>query len=235
MNILLLSLFLPGAATAQPAAQAAQAAAQVAGSDQILTGSWIGTAYFAFCAALALLGAIATIASPNPIRGAMGLLLMIVSIAGLFLALHAQFLAAIQLIVYAGAVVVLFLFVIMILGPSATSTAQLRDSFSKYVAYGGAGLLVAVGALTMRVLARGMINPKLPGEAPADFGSIDSLGKVMFTDALIPFEISSALLIVAVVGALAIAKGKHGEPSSANANTNANANESKLASSTEAT
>ena len=53
----------------------------------------------------------------NPIRGAMGLLLLILSVAGLFLALHAQFLAAIQLIVYAGAIVVLFLFVIMLLGP----------------------------------------------------------------------------------------------------------------------
>ena len=83
--------------------------------------SALGYAYFYVCATLAVLGAIATIAAKNPIRGAMGLLLMILSIAGLFLALHAQFLAAIQLIVYAGAIVVLFLFVIMLLGPSAST------------------------------------------------------------------------------------------------------------------
>ena len=59
----------------------------------------LGYAYFYLCAAMAVLGALGTVAAKNPIRGAMGLLLMILSIAGLFLALHAQFLAAIQLIV----------------------------------------------------------------------------------------------------------------------------------------
>lgn len=81
--------------------------------------SSLATVYFYACAALALGGALAVVVSRNPIRSAMGLLLLILSVAGLFLALHAEFLAAIQLIVYAGAIVVLFLFVIMLLGPSA--------------------------------------------------------------------------------------------------------------------
>ena len=80
----------------------------------------LGQAYFWICAALAVAGAVFTVIAKNPIRGAMGLLMMIVSIAGIYLALHAQFLAAIQLIVYAGAIVVLFIFVIMLLGPDAT-------------------------------------------------------------------------------------------------------------------
>ena len=86
----------------------------------------IGLTYFYVCAAMALFGAIATVASKNPIRGAMGLLLLILSMAGMFLALHAQFLAVIQLIVYAGAIVILFLFVIMLLGPSAVGPRDQR-------------------------------------------------------------------------------------------------------------
>src|SRR5258708_35510978 len=97
----------------------------------------LGMAYFYMCAALALAGALAVVIAKNPIRGAMGLLLLILSIAGLFLVLHAQFLAAVQLIVYAGAIVVLFLFVIMLLGPSASTPSDRR---SIIVRAGGAGL-----------------------------------------------------------------------------------------------
>src|SRR5690606_6771292 len=78
-----------------------------------------GSIFFALCSVVALVGAIGTISARNPIRSAVGLLATIVGIAGLFLKLNAQFLAAIQLIVYAGAVVVLFVFVIMLLGPNA--------------------------------------------------------------------------------------------------------------------
>src|SRR5215207_6624586 len=79
----------------------------------------VGNVFFALCSIAALVGALCTVLAKNPIRGAMGLLLTIVGIAGLFLKLNAQFMAAIQLIVYAGAVVVLFVFVIMLLGPDA--------------------------------------------------------------------------------------------------------------------
>lgn len=168
----------------------------------------LGHAYFYVCAAIAVFGALATISSPNPIRCALGLLLMIVSIAGLFLPLHAEFLATIQLIVYAGAIVVLFLFVIMLLGPSAQSP---RDNAGRIPRYASAGLYVGAGAGVLVLLGRTLARPKLPVVAPAEFGSIDAIGKYLFTDGIVPFELSSALLIVAVVGAVAIAKGKHGE------------------------
>jgi NADH:ubiquinone oxidoreductase subunit 6 (subunit J) len=100
----MLLMLLDGATGAARGAVPAAAAA-----PETIGGAWLGYGYFGFCAALALVGALITVASPNPIRGAMGLLLMIVSIAGLYLALQAQFLAAIQLIVSAGAVVVLLL------------------------------------------------------------------------------------------------------------------------------
>src|ERR1700757_2759902 len=114
--------------------------------------SAVGTVYFYVCAALALSGALAVVASKNPIRSAMGLLLLILSIAGLFLALHAQFLAAIQLIVYAGAIVVLFLFVIMLLGPSATPPHDHRGRFPRVI---GGGLFAVVSIAALSLVVRG--------------------------------------------------------------------------------
>jgi NADH-quinone oxidoreductase subunit J len=169
--------------------------------------SWLGYAYFYICAAVAVVGALVTITARNPIRGAMGLLTMILSVAGLFLALHAQFLAAIQVIVYAGAIVVLFLFVIMLLGPSATSPRDQKDFLTRAL---GASLFGLVLSLGLVLVARGS-HPTVMGEVATDFGGVDAFGRALFADALVPFELSSALLIVAVVGALAVARGRQGE------------------------
>jgi NADH-quinone oxidoreductase subunit J len=169
--------------------------------------SALGSVYFYACTLLALAGALGVVVAKNPIRCAMGLLLLILSIAGLFLALHAQFLAAIQLIVYAGAIVVLFLFVIMLLGPSAATPSDARGFIVR--AFSGA-LFAIAGASAIVLAAR-----NLPTEAPlalpdSSFGSIDAFGSILFSDALVPFELSSALLMVAVVGAIAVARGRQG-------------------------
>jgi NADH-quinone oxidoreductase subunit J len=171
----------------------------------------IGIVYFYACAALAVAGALAVVASRNPIRSAMGLLLLILSVAGLFLALHAQFLAAIQLIVYAGAIVVLFLFVIMLLGPSASPPSDRRGVLVR--AFGGALFALAgVGAGWVVVSAAMDVHRKMTPMPPVDasFGGIDAFGSVLFSDALAPFELSSALLMVAVIGAVAVARGRQG-------------------------
>jgi NADH-quinone oxidoreductase subunit J len=169
--------------------------------------------YFYGCAAVAVAGSLGVVMAKNPIRAAMGLLLLILSTAGLFLALHAQFLAAIQLIVYAGAIVVLFLFVIMLLGPSASTPNDRRGLFGRSV---GGGLFAASGlgavALVARELAR--THRALPLPSPdGSFGGIQAFGSWLFSDALVPFELSSALLLVAVVGAIAVARGRQGRPS----------------------
>jgi len=167
-------------------------------------------AFFGICSLIALLGAIATVASKNPIRGAMGLLSTIIGIAGLYLTLSAEFLATIQLLVYAGAVVILFLFVIMLLGPSALSKREARGPWARFI---GAGVLF-VSCLAMAML----VIRAQPGAAtqfakvPAKFGTIESLGHELFTTGLIPFELSGALLLVAVVGAVAVARGKQIDP-----------------------
>jgi NADH-quinone oxidoreductase subunit J len=174
----------------------------------------LGQAYFWLCAAMAVIGALATVVAKNPIRGAMGLLFMILNIAGLFLALHAQFLAAIQLIVYAGAIVVLFLFVIMLLGPSATPPHDQRGRVPR--AFGGvlfgAASLAAIGMLwrasqPATAAAAHKAQGLLEG-TPPDFGSIDKFGQILFSADLFPFELSSALLMVAIVGAVAVARGR---------------------------
>src|SRR5579859_1100044 len=170
----------------------------------------LGTLYFYACAAVALGGALAVVIARNPVRGAMGLLLLILSLAGLFLALHAQFLAAIQLIVYAGAIVVLFLFVIMLLGPSASPTTDHRGIVAR--AAGGA-LFAVAGAAAILAVARAarLTGRTIPMPLPdAGFGGIDAFGAVLFGDTLTPFELSSALLMVAVVGAVAVARGRQG-------------------------
>jgi NADH-quinone oxidoreductase subunit J len=170
----------------------------------------LGTTYFFLCAALAIGGALGVVLSKNPIRGAMGLLLLILSVAGLFLALHAQFLAAIQLVVYAGAIVVLFLFVIMLLGPAA-STPNDRRGLGARVFGGGLFALAGFGALGAAVRAAIAAHRHAPMPAPdPSFGGIDAFGSVLFSDAIVPFEVSSALLMVAVVGAVAVARGRQG-------------------------
>ncbi len=167
-------------------------------------------AFFGLCSIIAFLGAVVTVGAKNPIRGAMGLLGTIVGIAGLYLMLAAEFLATIQLLVYAGAVVILFLFVIMLLGPAAQSKRETRGAVARYV---GASALLLSGlgamALVMRTQAGGTTQF---GAAPKAFGTIESIGHELFTTALIPFELSGALLLVAVVGAVAVARGKQIDP-----------------------
>lgn len=171
------------------------------------TELFIGRAYFWVCAALAVAGALATVGAKNPIRGAMGLLLMILCIAGLFLGLHAQFLAAIQLIVYAGAIVVLFLFVIMLLGPSATPPTDHRGRVPRVL---GASAFAAAGLTAMMLLLKTAPKPtgELLASVPSDFGSVDAFGRLLFSNWLVPFELSSLLLMVAIVGAIAVARGR---------------------------
>jgi NADH-quinone oxidoreductase subunit J len=167
-------------------------------------------AYFGICALIALLGGFVTVGAKNPIRGAMGLLGTIVGIAGLYLMLAAEFLAVIQLLVYAGAVVILFLFVIMLLGPSAQSKRDARGAIARYV---GAAFMLFSGLGAMALMIRTQAAaPTSFAKAPPQFGTIESIGHELFTTALIPFELSGALLLVAVVGAVAVARGKQVDP-----------------------
>ncbi|MEZ4225308.1 MAG: NADH-quinone oxidoreductase subunit J [Polyangiaceae bacterium] len=166
-----------------------------------------GSILFLVSAVLCVVGALATVLARNPIRGAMGLLTTIVGIALLFLKLAAQFLAAIQLIVYAGAVVVLFVFVIMLLGPDAGSKpdAAGKARVSRWVAAIGMAAL-SITALVLLGKGKTTLTP-LPAPT-ADHGSTEAVGGLLFNQAIVPFELATALLIVAVIGAIAVARTK---------------------------
>lgn len=164
-----------------------------------------GTILFAVCTVLCLFGALTVILSKNAIRSAMGLLVTIFGIAGLFLRLSAEFLAAMQLFVYAGAVVILFVFVVMLLGPSAnlygksSGGAKIsRVLAGSLIGFVGVACLVLFGSGTFHDF--GVIGPA--------HGTVEAVGGLIFTEGLVPFEVTTVLLIVAVVGAIAVARSK---------------------------
>jgi NADH-quinone oxidoreductase subunit J len=166
----------------------------------------LSLAFFSVSALAALIGSVSVVLATNPIRSAMGLLLAIAGVTALFISLDAHFLAAIELIVYAGAVVILFVFVIMLIGPDATPPNDSKAVFPRTLA----AVVFAVFALVTGFLmlrANGGLH-QLPPFRP-EFGTIDSFGRELFTRGLVPFELTTALFVVAVVGAVAVARGRH--------------------------
>ena len=167
----------------------------------------VGNVFFVVASVVALSGAFMTVASRSPIRSAVGLLINIVGIAALFLQLSAQFLAAIQLIVYAGAVVVLFVFVIMLLGPDA-GTGESSVGRARFARYGAGAFFIVLAAGAAHLVSRAGFKPTHFHTLPANYGSVEGIGTLLFGSDVIPFELATALLIVAVVGAIAVARGK---------------------------
>jgi len=167
----------------------------------------VGNVFFAIFAIVSVLGALMTVLARNPIRSAVGLLVTIIGISALFLRLNAQFLAAIQLIVYAGAVVVLFVFVIMLLGPDASLDphGEPKGRLSRALA---AVLIGLLGVASTFLLLRNA-QPMRFGAIRPEHGSVEAVGQLIFTRAVVPFELATALLIVAAIGAIAVARSRH--------------------------
>ena len=137
--------------------------------------------------------------SQNPVTSAMFLVLAIASLAGLFVLLHAFFLAAVQVLVYAGAVMVLFLFVIMLLDLRAEERRRIK---TVGVVLG----LISVGAILAIFFQSLLDSPIRVDNSPTLEGSTVLLGKLLFTRFLLPFEIVSVLLLVAMVGVILLSK-----------------------------
>ena len=156
-------------------------------------------AFYAF-AFLTLLCGVLVIANRNPVTSAMFLVLTIVSMAGLFVLLRAFFLAAVQILVYAGAVMVLFLFVIMLLDLKEETRRRIKKA---RVATGGLAVL-AVVAIILNIVWTAQLTTTLQ---PATLvGATAPLGRLLFSNFLLPFEILSLLLLVAMVGVILLSK-----------------------------
>ncbi|HEX8803847.1 MAG TPA: NADH-quinone oxidoreductase subunit J [Acidimicrobiales bacterium] len=156
-----------------------------------------------------LAGAVGVVASRNPVHSALSLVGTLFGIAVLFIAQEANFLAAVQVIVYAGAIVVLFLFVIMLLGVDRLDDLKVEPLVGQRVAAALIG--VAVFALPVAAMASTDFTATgVTGGLDADVPDIEQLGQSLFTRYLFAFEITSLLLVIAVVGAVALGRRIHG-------------------------
>ena len=171
-----------------------------------------GMGLFVVFGLLAVLSALGTISMPSPIRAAMSLLMHIVSLSGLFLLLHAHVLAALQVLVYAGAVVVLFVFVIMMIGPAVPEPPVQRGLLVKTVSVAVMMLLTALLAFSLMPVQRTLVAlascTDAEGPECDQFGGVLAFSKSLFSGAVVPFELVSVLLTVAIIGAIAVARGR---------------------------
>lgn len=157
-------------------------------------------AAFLLIAAVAVVSALGLVLKRNAIHGALFLVVNLGSIAALYLMLGAEFLAAAQVIIYAGAIMVLFVFAIMVLIPGKEETGP--DPRRRYRLVAG-----PLGALLLVELILALASRRpAPGAAPAPAGSVETIGRLLFTDYLFPFELTSVLLLAAMVGVLLLAR-----------------------------
>lgn len=158
-------------------------------------------AVFFVLAAVALAAGVGVIAQRHAARSALFLLVNFCCLAGLYILLNAQFVALAQVIIYAGAIVVLFLFVVMLLGiERVEETPDLQRV--QWIAGGVLVLLLVIGVVWALLL----VQPVTPPLATAD--NVQQIGAALLTDFAIPFEMASLVLLVAIVGAVVLAKKK---------------------------
>lgn len=157
--------------------------------------------FFYFFAALAVLSGILVITRRNPLTAALYLVLAFFALAGIYVLLDAFFLAAVQVAVYAGAIMVLFLFVIMLLnlGPEDLPPIMTRRVRWLYAAASGVLVLLFLGL---------DLGRRLPAPTPGPAGEVGAIAERLFGPYLLPFEITAVLLLVAIVGSVALAHRK---------------------------
>jgi NADH-quinone oxidoreductase subunit J len=166
---------------------------------------------FVVAAAVCIIGALGVVLSRNPVHAALSLVATLFGIAVLFVAQEAHFLAAVQVIVYAGAIVVLFLFVLMLLGVDRAEDLTIEPLGGQRIA----ALIVSLGVLVLPLLAFSATSGEATGarvpegaanHLSGDVANVSQLGESLFTKYLFAFEVTSALLVIAVVAAVVLAR-----------------------------
>jgi NADH-quinone oxidoreductase subunit J len=161
--------------------------------------------FFGYFASMMTVLSLLVVTRKNPVHSVLLMLFLFVHIAGLYLFLNAEFLAAIQIIIYAGAILILFLFVIMLLNLRKEET---ENRFQKQWLFGlGAGAVLVI--FFIMIVSKITVLPPLGEysiEAIQSEGAMMTIGMVLYTRYLLPFEIASLVLLVAIIGAVVLAK-----------------------------
>ncbi|HUR18778.1 MAG TPA: NADH-quinone oxidoreductase subunit J [Acidimicrobiales bacterium] len=179
----------------------------------MLAATKVDIAVFGASAAIVLSGAIGVVISANPVHAALALVMTLFGVAVLFVAQEAHFLAAVQVIVYAGAIVVLFLFVIMLLGVDRKENVaqeQLRGQRPIAFLLG----MITIAELVLLTRGTGWVTgaEAVVGKASGPGTNVEKLATSLFTRYLLAFEMTSVLLVIAVVGAVVLARRPPPEP-----------------------
>jgi NADH-quinone oxidoreductase subunit J len=161
------------------------------------------TAYlFYFLSFVAIFSALLVVFSKNPVYSILYLIITFFAIAGHYVLVNAQFLAAVHVIVYAGAIMVLFLYVIMLLNLNKEDEPH-KSYLAKIAAVICAGIMMVVLVASLRG------TMQTATKSGSEIGFVNNLGKVLFNEFLLPFEISSILLLAAMVGVVMVGKADH--------------------------
>jgi NADH-quinone oxidoreductase subunit J len=156
---------------------------------------------FFVLAAMAVTGAVSLILQKHPIHSALSLIVVMVALAGLYLLLGAEFVAAVQIIVYGGAIMVLFVFVIMLLNAGVEE----HTSISKMAGAPGLLLVVALGGFVAATIAKSTESVQAAPQT-GQIASTTGISNMLFKDFVYPFELTSFLILVAVLGAIVLAQ-----------------------------
>jgi NADH-quinone oxidoreductase subunit J len=159
------------------------------------------TLVFYLFAALSVFAALRVITARNPVYAALFLVLAFFSMAGVWLLLEAEFLAMTLVLVYVGAVMVLFLFVVMMLD---IDLVQLREGFWRWFPFGVALAAIMVGEMAWVLGSRQTAETAGAVRHPADYSNVKELGHLVYTDYVYPFELAAVLLLIAIVAAIAL-------------------------------
>ncbi len=157
---------------------------------------------FLYFAAVIIVSAVLMITQRNPVHSVLFMLLLFFHIAGLFVLLNAEFIAAVQLIVYAGAILILYLFVVMLLNVDREAKAVRANRYWPWLLAFGFVIAAEVALLVLR--GSFPSENRLPVLMPG--AGVKNLGTVLYTKYLVPFEIASVILLVGLVGAVLLAK-----------------------------
>ncbi len=166
--------------------------------------------FFYFLATVTTVGAVAVVALPNPLYSVLALILTFLGLAGLYLSLHAQFVAIVQVIIYASAIMMLFLFVVMLINLGREEKRELRLPAQKLL---GAMAGFAVFSVLLKMfLTTSLMTGKrgvFPPERVSELGNTQIIGNLLLTDYVLPFQSMGVLLFVGIVGAVVLARRRN--------------------------